>query len=158
MWVRAGLSLPAFLVSCPATQLCGSRSQNPRPLALHLMSFHRIQLLLCEHWFWRMVNSHFAWNAHTHTHIDRQIHIDRHIDTQTDTHTHTQNIRTMCMQGRFAPLGAETLPSAPFCPARLETVSSRKSYRFHSVTWKLLQPAREPELTWSQGLNWIGSP
>lgn len=96
MWVRAGLSLPAFLVSCPVTQLCGSRSQNPRPLALHLTSFHRIQLLLCEHWFWRMVNSHFAWNAHTHTHIDRQIHIGRHIDTQTDRHTHIHRILEPC--------------------------------------------------------------
>lgn len=137
MWLGAGLTLHTSLVSCPVTQLGGSRTENPRPLALHLMPFHCIQLFFCEHWFWGW------WQAFV---------------PGTHTHTHTYNIRTMWVQCRAIPLGAETLPWAPFCPARLETVLSWESYRFHFVTWKLLQPGREPELTWSQGLNWIGSP
>ena len=43
---------------------------------------------LCELWFWRMVNSHFAWNAHTHTQTDTQTQTYRQTHTQTDTHTH----------------------------------------------------------------------
>ena len=70
---------------------------------------------LCELWFWRMVNSHFAWNAHTHTQTDTQTQTYRQTHTQTDTHTHTEyQNRVYAMQ--ICSLGSRNPTLSPFLP------------------------------------------
>lgn len=141
----AGPALPATLVSCRHTAAC--KQKNPCLLALHLTLFHW--------WHAAPVLPGLVLRMVTEPLFLIPL-FPFPFPSSPLSLTHTLCIKPIWMQGRSVPLGAETLPQA-FCPARLETVSSWECCKFHFVPWKLEQPEREPELTWSQGLNWSGS-